>query len=482
MSEILHNQLTKFIAETGDQAFPEVYLIHGQEMLVEKASSQLMNRLLDGADADLCVEKIEGAVENLADALESLNTFALLAGPKIVLFKEAKLFEGRRSQQRLVDQITEAWKKDDDHQTAKYFLSLCKGLQIPLEEVLHVSHESDELKSVFAQLGADGIDKMVQYCLSQGWSATASGDHTVMLQQALANKFPSNHFLIVTVHSKVPKNLKLYKSFRDQGMVIDCNIPLGERRSDKAAQEAVLRKTTDEILAKVQKKISPKAFQTLCRFTGFEPKIFVQNIEKLVDYVGERSEITTDDIQKVLKRTRVDPVFELTNAVSNRNLVLALSHLDTLLDAQWHPLQILSALANQMRKLLMAKSFITGADGKSWSTGMTYPQFQKSVMPAIIAYDRQVNEKSATWTESATEEPKKGRKGKQKAPDVVLAANPKSPYPVYQNMLKADKFTLQELVNIVAGLNKADLRLKSTGQNPAMVLKKTLLDICVEKA
>ncbi|MGD8837669.1 MAG: hypothetical protein PVJ84_06850 [Desulfobacteraceae bacterium] len=482
MSEIQHNQLTQFLKETVDQAFPGVYLIHGQQMLVEKSAAQLVTHLLDGESADMCCEKIEGTVENLADALERLNTFSLVSGPKIVLFKETKLFEGRRNLQHLVDQITEAWDSDDLHQSAKLFSNLCGRLEIPLEEVRHGSFENDNLKAVIAHLGSDGLDKLVPYCQTQGASAAVSDDHTHTLQHALVKGFPSNHFLIATVTSKVPKNLKLYKAFRKHGVVIDCNIPLGERRSDKAAQEEVLRQTLDELLSKRQKRVSPRAFQTLCRLTGFEPQIFVHNVEKLIDYVGEQPEITVDDIQTVLKRTRVDPVFELTNAVADRNLIRSLSHLDTLLDANWHPLQILSALANQMRKLLVAKSFTTSEYGKSWARGMTYPQFQRSVMPAIVAHDRQLNEQSAGWGEMVTDIPAKGRRSKKKPLEVTLAANPKSPYPVYQNMVKADKFTLQELVDAMAGLNQTDLRLKSTGQDAAMVLKKTIMGICsVEK-
>jgi DNA polymerase-3 subunit delta len=481
VSEIRHNQLDQFIRDAGDGNLPGFYLIHGQQMLVEKASVQLMSRLLNGASADLCSEKIEGAVENLADALESLSTFALSAGPKIILFKEAKLFEGRRDLQRLVDQITATWKKNDVHQTAKFFVSLCRRLQIPLEEVLDGYPKSDALHHVRDQLGADGMDKILQYCHRQGWSVDVSSDPAAMLQQAFLHKLPPNHFFIVTVTSKVPKNLKLYKSFSKHGAVVDCNIPLGERRSDKAAQEAVLKQTMDAMLSKSNKRISPKNFQSLCRLTGFEPQIFVQNVQKLIDYVGQRTEITGGDIQSVLKRTRVDPVFELTNAAADRNLFRSLAHLESLLDAQWHPLQILSALVNQVRKLLVAKSFTVSAHGKSWDRTMAYSQFQKTVMPNIIAFDNQLKEQGAAWIVNTVDRSAKGKRKTHKAPEVVLAANPKSPYPVYQNMLKADKFTVEELVDILVGLNQTDRRLKSTGQDPAMVIKKTLMDICVEK-
>lgn len=478
MTEILHSQLVKFLKEAVGRQFPGVYLIHGQEMLVEKCTQQLVVELLDGRSPDLCCEKIEGVVENLTDALERVNTFSLLANPKVVLFKEAKLFEGRGNQQRLVEQIADAWNNDDERQAAKYFLSLCGKLHMDLDDVRHGSHKNDILKSVITQMGTDGVLKLVQYCQSQGWSPAFSGDHVEILRQALERGFPQQHYLIATVYSKVPKNLKMYKSFQEHGVVIDCNIPLGESRSDKAAQEAVLRETMNELLAKAGKRLSPRAFQSLCRLTGFDPRTFVQNVEKLIDYAGDRAEITDEDIRAVLKRTKVDPVFELTNAAADRNLIQALFFLRTLLDAGWHPLQILAALANQMRKLLIAKSFATSEYGKCWTRGMTYPQFQRTVMPDIEAHDKQLRKQTAEWLEKSAQESKKGKNSKKGASDVVLAVNPKSPYPVYQTLLKADKYTPQELVNAMARLNQTDLQLKSTGQDAAMILKKTLMGIC----
>jgi DNA polymerase-3 subunit delta len=478
MSEIQHRQLNSFLKEKSHPSWPGVYLIHGQEMLVEKSSEQLASLLLDGESSDLCCEKIEGLIENLTDALERLNTFSLLMGPKIVIFKEARLFEGRRNNQRLGDQVVEAWKSRDEHQAAKSFLTLCGRLEIELENLHNEAQKNETFQDLITQLGTDGVRKLTHYCLSQGWSSKVTSNHVEVLQQAIEKGFPQHHYLIVTVYTKVPKNLKLYKSFKNHGVVIDCNIPLGERRSDKTAQEDVLRQTLEELLAKSNKHLSPGAFPVLCQLTGFDLRLFVQNVEKLIDYVGERPDLTVEDIRSVLKRTKVDPVFELTNAVADRNIVQSLSQLKMLLDANWHPLQILSALVNQMRKLLVAKSFIASGYGKCWSRGVSYPNFQKSVMPSIVAHDNQIREESSNWLNKVSEKTKKGKRGEKKTQDVVLAANPKSPYPVYQTLMKAEKYTLQELINVMSKLNQTDLRLKSTGQNAAIVLTKTLVEIC----
>ncbi|MGD9364653.1 MAG: hypothetical protein PVH87_03080 [Desulfobacteraceae bacterium] len=481
MSEISHNQLPEFLKKTtAGKPQSCVYLIHGQEMLVEQSAGKLIGALLKGQPQDLYCEKVDGLVENLLDALERLNTFALLSGPKIVLFKDAKLFEGRSHHQQMHDQIIDAWQGDDVHRAAKLFLNWCRLFDVDLDAAHLGSSESEPLKTLMGALGTDGVGKLAQYCRSKGWKPATTTDHSEVLQRALEKGFPPDHFLVVTVNSRVPKNLKLYKAFQTNGVVIDCNIPLGERRSDKMAQEAVLRDSLDELMAKAKKRLSPAAFQSLCRLTGFDPRTFVQNVQKLIDYTGDRLEITEEDIQIVLRRTKADPIFELTNAVADRDIGQTLFYLNALLDSKWHPLQILSALANQMRKLLVAKSFTASKYGSKWARGMTYPQFQKSVLSAAIDFDNHSREQTAAWHDAPTQNRKKGRVKKKEIQDIALAANPKSPYPVYQTLVKSDNYTMEELVQSLGLLNRADLRLKSTGQDPAMVVRKTIMEICTK--
>lgn len=482
MSEISHNQLPAFLKESAGKPPSCVYLIHGQEMLVEQSAAKLLDGLLRGQSQDLCCEKVEGLVENLPDVLERLNTFALLSGPKIVLFKDTKLFEGRSHHQPMPEQIIDAWQGDDVHRAAKLFLNWCSRLDVDLDAIPIGSSEGEPLKTLVGPLGIDGVEKLAHYCRSQGWEPSVGSDHSAVLQRALEKGFPQDHFLVVTAHSRVPKNLKLYKAFQKNGVVIDCNIPLGERRSDKLVQEAVLRDTLDELMAKAKKRLSPGVFQSLCRLTGFDPRTFVQNVQKLIDFTGDRLEITEEDIQIVLRRTKADPIFELTNAVADRDIGQTLFYLNALLNSKWHPLQILSALANQMRKLLVAKSFTAGEYGSRWVRGMTYPQFQKTVLSAVIDYDNHLREQTSRWPDASTQNKRKGRVDKQEIQDIALATNPRSPYPVYQTLAKSDNYTLQELVESLGRLNRADLRLKSTGQDAAMVVRKTIIEICTKQS
>jgi DNA polymerase-3 subunit delta len=478
MREILHSQLASAIQKASSHDLPGVFLVHGQEMLVEQAAEALVVKLLDGAPRDLVCDTVEGLAERLSDVLAQMNTFSMMGDRKVVIFKEAKFFEGRGNLQRFSEQIVDAWEGEDLELAAQSLMDLCGRLGMEPEQVMDASPQVEPWRQLHESLGAQGLGKLLQLASSRGWRPISGGDHLESLLAAVEKGFAERHHLIVTVNAKVPKNLKLYKSIAEHGWIVDCNVPMGERRADRMAQEGVLRQALETVLGPSGKHLQAGAFETLCRLTGFDLRIFVQNVEKLIDYTGARTTITVEDVQTLLRRTKSDPVFELTNAVADRNLEQALFFLRTLLAGKLYPLQILTALANQIRKLLVAKAFAMSDQGKPWTAGTTYAQFQSSVMPAIAAFDRQVRDTSLEWRPPA-EEGKKGKAGAEKTGhDIVLAPNANNPYPVYQTLLKSEKYSQQELLWAMVLLNQADLRLKSSGQDAVMVLSKTVMEIC----
>ncbi len=471
MTEIAHGQLAQFLQ--NQEVKPAAWLIHGEEMLVEKCGRQVADVLLGDAERDLCYEAVDGLAENIPDLLEKLNTFSLMGGPKLVHFKDAGIFDVKGKQARLVTRIEQAWQGGQPGKAAKAFFSLSVHLGLDTTETSRSSDlRTPGLETLIETLGAKTVDALLQHCREQGWSTDREDDQVEVLRSAIEKGFPSSHLLIITASGKVPKNLKFYKTMADSGAVVDCSVPQSERRADKQAREQILRQAMEELLRAAGKRLGPGLFDRLCQLTGFDLRIFTRNIEKLIDYTGQRAQITDEDIQAVLQRTKLDPIFELTNAVADRNPIQALFYLDSLLAADFHPLQILAALANQIRKLLVAKDFSESASGRVWSAGMSYPQFQQSVLPAVQTFDEQVANQVRVWIPD-------GPALKIKEPtDMRLAPNPKNAYPVFQTLLKSAKYSREELEQAIALLSQADLRIKSSGQSPELIIKKVVGDIC----
>jgi DNA polymerase III subunit delta len=272
-----------------------------------------------------------------------------------------------------------------------------------------------------------------------------------------------------------------------EGLIIDCSVPKGARREDRIAQEAVLAERKDAILGAGQKTMNQAAFHALHEKTGFDLRTFSSNLEKLVSYIGDRREITIEDVESVLPRTKIDPIYELTNALADRNPEQMLFFLDSLLSSGIHPLQAFAALINQIRKLLLVKDFVASPYGRNWQAACPYDYFRAQVVPDVVAYDRELVDQLDRWQTMLAENPqpdhggaaakKKKRKSKTDT-DLLIAKNPKNAYPIYQLFKKSERYTREELLEAVDSLNSADNQLKSSSQNPKLVLEKVILGIC----
>ena len=181
------------------------------------------------------------------------------------------------------------------------------------------------------------------------------------LQNAIAQGFPPGHHLMITT-ALTDKRRTLYKVIREKGLIVDCSVPKGDRKADRAAQEAVLNAAVEEVLRGSGKHMEPAARRLLYDMTGFDLRTVSSSVQKLVDFTGERGTIATADVRQALERTRQDPLYELTEAVSNRNLSKALFYLQSLLSGGQfdHPLPLLAAVTNQMRRSAGGQGFYNG--------------------------------------------------------------------------------------------------------------------------
>jgi DNA polymerase-3 subunit delta len=150
------------------------------------------------------------------------------------------------------------------------------------------------------------------------------------------------------------------------------------------------------------------------------------------------------------------------------------------------PEQILVAMANQMRKLIVIKGFVASSEGESWYAGCSFGDFKKRVLPAVKKYDKNILNRIRAWQDILSKDTgkeegltKKASKKKQPtATELLIAKNPQNPYPVYQMFKKSEKFTEEQLFHALESLNRADLRIKTSVQNKKLILEEAIIKIC----
>ena len=490
MPEINYKALNSYLKDLEEnretKGFATVYLIYGEELLYKTAFEELLDALMPDVNRSLNYEPIGGANENLQEAIERVNTYSLLSGTKVVAICDSEIFYSKQDEDKFLEKSKEAFDTNDMKKAAENLVSLLGLLKLSFDDVSRAN------RSKTLNLDADSLsddrwlDKVIGYCVENRLSIPSGEDKAGLLLKTIEKGFPKGNHLIITT-DLIDKRRKLFKTIRNNGMIIDCSVPKGDRRADKTAQEAVLNERMDAILGQFGKSMDEGAYRAMYEMTGFDLRTFSNNLQKLVSYVGDRKKITTDDVESVLERTKKDPIYELTNAISERNIENSLFFLDSLFEDDVHPLQILAAIINQVRRLLLVKGFLESAHGSSWHAGMKFGQFKNSVMPSIQAFDRDLLKQLETWDSMISKDAdkdnqgamKKGEKKRSKTvTDLVIAKNPNNPYPVYQMLLKSEMFTTDELIATLESLSQSDLRLKSTGQKPRLILEKAILSIC----
>jgi DNA polymerase-3 subunit delta len=486
MPIISYKELEKYLQDRGDDPFYPVYLIYGEELLTKGAFDALLTALMPAPERSINYEPLDGTHENIHDVISRVNTFSLLPGTKVVGLRESRIFYARQDKDQLLDNAKKAFEDDNLKKAAGHLLNLMGIFNFSFEDMDKPSRKKS--LGTGNTPGTDDLwlDEIITYCRQNDLAVPVARDDARILQLAVEKGFPQSNHLIITADT-VDKRRGLFKTLSSKGMIVDCSVPKGARRADQIAQESVLVEKKNSILAAGGKTMNQATYLALYEMTGFDLRTFCNNLEKLIIWVGDRTEITIKDVASILQRTKKDPIYELTNALANRSADSALFFLDSILSSGIHPLQVLSALVNQVRKLLLAKGFVKSPLGKGWQSACPYAYFQKQIMPAIVEYDSKLLDQLDKWQNMLNAEtiapktgsPKKGKKTKSKATtDLLVAKNPKNPYPIYLLLKKSDGFSQDKLISDAEVLAAADKKLKTSSQSPKLVLEKAIMSIC----
>ncbi len=478
MPVIEYKTVKEYLQDLKKENALPVYLIYGEEYLYKTIFDELLQVLVPDSQRKFNYEHVEGVDGNVFDVRDNLNTCAFMSREKTIAYTDARIFYSSKDHTKLIDKVKAAHNKNDSPKAAKHFAHLLSFLNLSLDDI--------DKKNKWAVLKLDPdaeayawLDPVIDYCKENTIPIPVARDDAKILQETIEKGFAGKNRLIITTDT-VDKRKGLYKIIKEKGLVIDCSVPTGNRMADKKAQEDIVRESISAILAKTGKQLDHPAYKALMDMTGFDLRMLSNNLETLVSYVGDAPRITADHVHTVLKRTRKDPVFELTGAISDRNIPASFFYLTALLENELVPLQILSAIIKQIRKLAVAKDFTMSSFGKVYRPGMTFNQFKQDVMPAVIAYDTALKDQLESWDRNFADTETSTSKKKKTAPssDLYIAANPNNPYPVFQTVIKSNNYSMDDLQRAFEILGRADMKLKTTGSDQKRILEETIIHIC----
>jgi len=442
----MKQELEAVLAEIRKGEEPSLLLLHGDDYQVHAASKALLDLLVPPERRAFNLEQFDGRVAPWDEIEAALMTPPFLPGTKTVLVENAPYFLSREHKGEVGARVLQLWGEGKKDEAAKLFLDLLivEGWTQERWERFQDSTSGAELAEL---LGGDGrelkeeVEGLLLFCRNSGMELSQRrGGEGHRLMELLEQGLPPWDVLLITAN--VDRRTRLYKRFEEKGSVLDLSI--GREKSGRMSREA-LAEFLDQRLKEGGKKIEAQAQGMILARAGAELWAVHQELEKLFLYVGEEPWIKVKDVEEVFLDQGEAWVFDLTKAIVERDSIEALGRLVRLMSQENHPLQLLGVIAGEVRRLLAARQLIDGELRQKWARGMTYPQFQKSVL--------------------------------QGGPPLVT----RTPFGDYMAFQKADNFTTAKLLRYLEEVYQADIRLKSTGHPPRMVMERLILEMCLKE-
>lgn len=177
---------------------------------------------------------------------------------------------------------------------------------------------------------------------------------------------PVDSTTFVLTCESLDKRKKAFKKLSEAAVIVELKRPYDNQVADWI-----------EYLAYRQElKVTREAAQLLKQFVGTNLTELNNELMKLKDFLGERTTVEPKDVLQVVSQTRVDRIFDLTDAIGKRDRATALHSLANLLEHGQSEVGILAMITRHFRILGQLKEGQKeGLSGNRLSTKAGIPQF-----------------------------------------------------------------------------------------------------------
>lgn len=226
---------------------------------------------------------------------------------------------------------------------------------------------------------------------------------------------PSPSTIMVFIGEKIDQRKKFFTEFKRRGVMVECKKPYDNQLVAFVREEGLQR----------GKKIDPDACEMLVACAGTSLRELASQVEKAAAFAGTRERLTIADIKVIASQTRVDSIFELTNALGERHLPRALKALSTIISDGESPIMLIGAIARHFRQLWTIRQMLTKKLGQ----------------------------------------------------DEIARGAGISPYFLKGMLQQAKKFTEEEYFKVFESLHTADVAMKSGGGQPDMLIERVVFSV-----
>jgi len=439
-------ELKKLLAAIEAGNHKQLYLCFGERYLCRQSAEQIEKTFLKTAEATS--HHLDGTTEDNSRILSRIFSFSLLPGIQVYRVTDSNLFLSRNISSQIWEKAVKAHQQGRSKSAVRHLLDLLNSASVhPEGQTVFSDISPDQWQKVFGfSHPGENID----------WADTLLADAPVQQPSpqintadrfisAIEQGIPVQNVLVLTTEN-VDKRTKLYNQIKKHGEIIDCSVTAGVSRTALLEQKDVIQEMVNSTLAQFGKTMEPRARELLFQRVGFYPVAVVMEVEKLALYVEDREIIGVKDVDVMVARTREDAIFQLTEALGNRNRSQSLTILSNLSKDGVHSLALLASIRNYFRKLLIFRSLQLSAE-PVWTSTMNAQSFQNQYLPAL--------KDKGVWGD-------------------LLKGHP---YALFMGFSKAAEFKVSGLKKSLGLVLEAEYRLKGAPIPPNIVLEELTLTL-----
>ena len=223
------------------------------------------------------------------------------------------------------------------------------------ENIIYYDLSSDSISSVLVEASTVSMfsNKKLIICDNSSFLSSTkviSEDDIKELTKYLENQFDDIYIIFIVREEKVDSRKKITKLITKISKVYDCNKIESYRLSNYIG----------DYISDKGYSISSSSVELIISKVGYELSNIIKELDKMFIYKGTDTKITKEDIDDVITNNLEKNIFELTNAIVNKEKSKVINIYNDLIKSGEDPIKLIVTLSNQFRLILQVKIMRNG--------------------------------------------------------------------------------------------------------------------------
>ena len=225
-----------------------------------------------------------------------------------------------------------------------------KSNNIEEDDIVNYNLDNDTISSVLVEASTVSMfsNKKMIICENSSFltaSKSLSDSETLELSNYLENPFDDVIIVFVVKDEKLDQRKKITKLVSKVSKVYDCN---------KIESYRLSNYIKDYIISKGY-SISSSSIDLIISKVGYELSNIIKELDKMFIYKLDDKKITKEDVLDVITNNIENNIFELTNAIVNKEKDKVISIYNDLIKSGEDPIKLIVTISNQFRLMLQVK-------------------------------------------------------------------------------------------------------------------------------